>query len=95
MCLRAHTIRPWLTPPTPCPRSSRVPDFEAAGAELHAYLVTLPACFITMPEPYTSGTGAPVDPHRGWTDEERARVAELRGRERDLAAQLTHMRSAG
>lgn len=63
-------------------------DFHQAGLDLDAYTAALPRRPIAMPEPYTDPRGQQHEPHRGWTDEERAEVDALRARERDLALQL-------
>jgi hypothetical protein len=60
-------------------------EFEAAGVELVALYGTLPPRATEQAEPYVNGRGEQVEAHRGWTDDERARVAVLRDRERQLA----------
>lgn len=63
-------------------------DFRQAEADIEALLDRLPRRPIPMPESYTDPHGQHHEPHRGWTDEERAEVDALRARERDLALQL-------
>ena len=64
-------------------------DFHQAGRDIDAYIVDLPRHATAMPEPYLDARGRQHEAHRGWTDDERAQVDQLRARERDLALQLT------